>query len=681
MATDMQRLIVALEARTKAFETAMNKANGVAQKRARSIETAFSRANKGISTQLAGMARGFAGAFAAQATLQGAQRLIDTSTRIENSLKVAGLAGAELTRVYDALFASAQKNAAPLESLVTLYGRASIVQKELGVTTQELLGFTDNVALALRVAGSDAQSASGALLQLSQALGSGVVRAEEFNSILEGALPIALAAAAGLEEAGGSVAKLRQLVVDGKVSSEAFFRAFEAGAPMLADKVANAELTVGQAMVRLQNTLIKTAGEFDDVTGVSGEAAEALDKLGRIIEALSNIFAAAADGPIGSFINKLGIVADILAKIEPLSRALGIVLNEDVLNGIAQAINPPTGPEVVTTGGKGGRIRPTKPDATVETVSLNDFKPPAGDKKGGGRKSRESPYQRETESIRERTEALKAETEAQALLNPLVDDYGFAVEKARAVHELLTAAQEAGLEITPALREQIESLATGYADASVAAKKLAEEQDRVRSMAEDFSNFSKDVFGSFIQDMKNGVSAADALQNALSRIADKLLEIALNAIFSGGGFFSGIAKLFMKDGGHVKKMAGGGRVRGPGGPRSDKVPAMLSNGEHVTRAAMVQKHGKLLDAINADRVPRFAAGGIVGPGSAMTGGGVRGIAMPQVTQVNFSPVINAQGADAAGLARVENSLRELAKNVPKMVDARIGDKQTRGTRP
>src|SRR5690606_4052840 len=205
-------------------------------------------------------------------------------TRIENALKVAGVSGSELTRVYDRLFESAQRNAAPVETLVELYGRAALVQNELNVSSEELLRFTDKVAMALRVAGTDAQSASGALLQLSQALGSGVVRAEEFNSILEGALPIAQAAAAGLEEAGGSVAKLRQLVVDGAVSSEAFFRAFEAGSVILEQKVAGAELTVSQGFVRLQNVLIDAAGRFDDGSDASRRLAEALDDLADYIE-------------------------------------------------------------------------------------------------------------------------------------------------------------------------------------------------------------------------------------------------------------------------------------------------------------------------------------------------------------------------------------------------------------
>lgn len=165
--------------------------------------------------------------------------------------------------------------------------------------------------VALRVAGTDAQSASGALLQLSQAMGSGVVRAEEFNSILEGALPIAQAAAAGLEEAGGSVAKLRQLVVDGKVSSEAFFRAFEAGSVVLQDKVANAELTVSQGFVRLQNVLIDVAKEMNEGSRVSGALTDGLDGLGKVVQDVAS-FAEAAVGPISIMASALGGASDAI---------------------------------------------------------------------------------------------------------------------------------------------------------------------------------------------------------------------------------------------------------------------------------------------------------------------------------------------------------------------------------
>ncbi|MGV8832152.1 MAG: tape measure protein [Devosia sp.] len=281
-------LAVLIEARLTTFERQMKSAGLIAERNFGRIEKRSKQASAAIERNLSGIGRGIAAGLASAVSLRAAQGLLDSSTRIGNSLKVAGLAGEDLQKVYKSLFASAQRNAAPLESLAQLYSRVALVQGELGASTKDMLSFTDNVAMALRVAGTDAQSASGALLQLSQAMGSGTVRAEEFNSILEGALPIAQAAAAGLDEAGGSVAKLRQLVVDGKISSKAFFDAFEAGSVTLEDKVAGAEMTVSASFVRLQNVLTDAAGKFNETSSAGQRFATFLDTLGTSITDLVN---------------------------------------------------------------------------------------------------------------------------------------------------------------------------------------------------------------------------------------------------------------------------------------------------------------------------------------------------------------------------------------------------------
>lgn len=607
----MQRLIVSLEARTKAFENALNKANGVANRRAKAIESRFTAMNKRVSATFAGLGKGAIGVFAGAASLRGAQQLIDASTRIDNALKVAGLSGEELSKVYSRLFDSAQRNAAPLESLVTLYGRAAIVQKELGVSTEELLGFTNNVAIALRVAGTDAQTASGALLQLSQALGSGTVRAEEFNSILEGALPIAQAAAAGLKEAGGSVAELRKLVVDGKISSEAFFRAFEAGSVILEEKVAGSELAVSQAFVRLQNVLIDTAGELNEGTGASVALAEALDKLGQLIRetdftpAITSLLTFIEQ--VGWAVGKLGELRDVIYDVsDAIARwtggaEVGKLLEREsggifVTRGSGQPAMPAKPKtfedvrnEALGLGGKGDRL--TAGDAAsrrvadafstkVRPVSIEDYAKPSDSKKKKG--SRENPFERETRQIRERTVALQAETAAMAGLNPLVDDYGFALEKASATQELLNAAERAGLAITPELRASIDALATGYANASVEAEKLAESQDQIRQTADDMRALGKDVLGGFISDLRQGTSAAEALQNALGKIADKLLDMALTTLFDpkGGGGIGSLFKLFgFADGGYT----------GPGG--KNELAGVVHKGEVVFSQSDVRRAG------------------------------------------------------------------------------------------
>lgn len=62
-----------------------------------------------------------------------------------------------------------------------------------------------------------------------------------------------------------------------------------------------------------------------------------------------------------------------------------------------------------------------------------------------------------------------------------------------------------------------------------------------------------------------------------------------------------------------KGYAMGGKISGPGGRRSDSIIARVSNGEYVVRAPMAQKHMGLLEAINSNKLPGFAEGGIVNP--------------------------------------------------------------------
>lgn len=648
MAQDLEQLVLSISADTRQIQRALRRLEGDTNASTRKIERQFDslgrsvgRSFDGLGRSLRGSLAGLVGAF----SLREAQGLIDSATRIQNALKVAGLAGDELTRVYDRLFDSAQRNAAPLESLVTLYGRAAIVQRELGVSTEELLSFTDNVALALRVAGTDAQSASGALLQLSQALGSGVVRAEEFNSILEGALPIAQAAAAGLKEAGGSVAELRKLVVDGKVSSEAFFRAFEAGSVVLREKVAGAELTVSQAFVRLQNVLIDVATRFDDQTDASGILANSIEKrLIPAIEELGKILGWATDGPFGDFYNLLG---DIIERTIQLSADLGAATGLDEVGrrlGAKPYIGPrriqeriagafpgerPTAgaPSVVGTGEithvMPTEIAATKPNSTVKPISISDYAVDGSEKTKKGRKERADEYERLTKRIAESTTELVAETEAQRQLNPLVEDYGYAAEKARLERELLTAAQEAGRQVTPQLRAEIAALADQYATAGAESARLAETQDELRQAFEDTRALGRDILGGFVDDIRRGVDASEMLANALGKVADRLLDVGFDQLFGKSG------KAGLLDGLFSSLLPG----RAAGGPVRAGQPYIV--GEKRPEVFVPDSAGTILPSVPS-------AAQMARAGSA----------------TSFAPVYNidARGADAAAVARLERSL-------------------------
>lgn len=193
--------------------------------------------------------------------------LSDAFTQVRNRTRIALDGVGNLNGTLDELFGIASRTRTPIAQISELFQRASIASNELGASQQEILRFVEAVGQGLAIQGGAAASASGALLQLSQSLGSGIVRAEEFNSILEGAFPIAQAAARGLDEAGGSVARLRQLVIDGQVSSEAFFRAILSQADALQETFALTEPTIGQALTVLRNGLVRAADALGEFTG------------------------------------------------------------------------------------------------------------------------------------------------------------------------------------------------------------------------------------------------------------------------------------------------------------------------------------------------------------------------------------------------------------------------------
>lgn len=194
-----------------------------------------------------------------------------------------------------------------------------------------------------------------------------------------------------------------------------------------------------------------------------------------------------------------------------------------------------------------------------------------------GGKSKKSPddlFAGSMQQIQARIDLLNAEYDAQSKLNPAIDDYGYAVEKAKIKQQLLNEAAKAGVTITPELAAKIDALAENYAKASSAGDQLKASQEKLSQTLQESSAFGKDVLGGFIQDMENGKTATEALSNALKKVADKLLDIGLNALFDGiggqagggGGLLGGLFSFLFAKGGvaahgkpqPLKRFAGGG---------------------------------------------------------------------------------------------------------------------------
>lgn len=186
---------------------------------------------------------------------------VDSYQRLQNQLRVVGYEQAQLAKITEDLFDISQRTRTPLEETANLYGKLAQSASELGKSEADMLKFTEATGQALAIQGTSLQGSRAALLQLSQAMGEGIVRAQEYNSLVENARPLLMAAANGIEEAGGSVAKLRSIMLDGELTSERFFQGVLDGSKVLEDQFGNTVPTISQALTVLNNAWTRFLGE------------------------------------------------------------------------------------------------------------------------------------------------------------------------------------------------------------------------------------------------------------------------------------------------------------------------------------------------------------------------------------------------------------------------------------
>ncbi|MDU0343705.1 tape measure protein [Bosea rubneri] len=562
MAVDVERLQLLLEVQANQFSNALKRQNSQAFRLFKQLEDRASQMEKSVGGSLSALGKRIAGVFAGVAVgsaLNDIRRFADSYTTIINQLKVAGVKDGDLGGVFDKLYASAQRNAVPLQSLAELFGRVSQAQTTLKASSDEIMQVTDVVAQSLRVSGKGASEASGALLQLSQAFAGGKVQAEEWGSLLDGAYPLLQAAAAGMKEAGGDVAKLTQMVKAGEVSSQALFRAIQAGAPLLEDKLAGATLTSAQAMEKLKNELTKAAGEFDNATGFSKGLAVAIDGLAGSVGSVGSAAAGAVNG-VQALIDKVGELARANAGAQ---RAQALTYQDERAARVAQAREMGTanagGRDAVASersaaeraavdaarkavaGFRGSEIDyanrlttttlpPARPGGAgkINPISAADFKVPGSkDGKGGGGSSKDTldSYEKALVASEKRRQALllEAETEGKGT---------FAKAKAREALELETAAKRAAIPITEEMRAAIDRAATGYANAKVKVEEVRKALEDAQEAQKFFGDAITDSLGDLVVD---GEKATDVMKGLVKQLA----RAALQAAFMGSGPLAG----------------------------------------------------------------------------------------------------------------------------------------------
>ena len=241
------------------------------------------------------------GAIAAIATIESARRsvmLADTYNTLQQRLKTATKATGDFVRVSREIFAISNRNGTSLQTNVELFQSLSRVAPEIGATTSEILVLAETVGQLGVIGGSSAEQMNNGLLQFTQGLAAGVLRAEEMNSILENIPEVANRIAIGMDMTVGG---LRKAVLDGKVLSEDVFRALVKQAPEISKEFKDIAPTVSRSLVVLQNGFMQFLGQLDESTGTT--------------EAIAVNLQRAAEFFSGDFSGEIAAVQDVFLHI------------------------------------------------------------------------------------------------------------------------------------------------------------------------------------------------------------------------------------------------------------------------------------------------------------------------------------------------------------------------------
>lgn len=202
--------------------------------------------------------------------------MADAFSLMQARLKLATGSTTAAAAQFDRLLKIANSMQQPVGDVAQVYLGVSRAAGDLGANQQQLTKFTQGVSASLRVSGTSGAAASGALLQLSQAMGGTNIQAQEFNSLVDGAPELLRAVAANLGTTGISMGELRKRVMDGKLSSKEFFDAFLKGSDDLVKKAAGMPLTIGGSMTEIKNNLLAAVGAIDKELGASSKVAAAM---------------------------------------------------------------------------------------------------------------------------------------------------------------------------------------------------------------------------------------------------------------------------------------------------------------------------------------------------------------------------------------------------------------------
>lgn len=214
----------------------------------REIEQGTQGANELMQT-----IKGVAAAYVTIQTLTAALDLSDqlTSTTARLNLMNDGLQTTQ--DLQNRIFLSAERARGSYQATADAVSKLGLMAGDAFGSSEEIIAFMEQVNKQFIIAGTEAAGIDAAMLQLTQAMGAGVLRGEEYNSILEQAPNIIQAIADYMEVPKG---QLKDMAAEGKITADIVKAAMFAAADETNEKFESMPMTFEQVRTSLENTAL-----------------------------------------------------------------------------------------------------------------------------------------------------------------------------------------------------------------------------------------------------------------------------------------------------------------------------------------------------------------------------------------------------------------------------------------
>ena len=297
------------------------------------------QSGKNSADDLMNAVKGVVGAYltieSVKGVLNASDELVTTTARLD--MMNDGLQSTdELVKM---VYASAQNARGEFGAMADVVARFGNNAGDAFGSTEEVVAFANLIQKQMTIAGASTQEASNAMLQLSQALGSGVLRGDELNSIFEQAPNLIQSIADYLDV---PIGKIREMAQDGQLTADIVKNAIFASADDINAKFEQMPMTWGQvwttmgnaALMQMQPVLTKV-NEIANNEDFQLFAANAVSAFATVVEWLLNILELASS--IAAFIS------DNWSIIEPIvlgiATALGLYTAALIANNVVQGIS------------------------------------------------------------------------------------------------------------------------------------------------------------------------------------------------------------------------------------------------------------------------------------------------------------------------------------------------------